>query len=85
MNNNNTAKISIMVRLPRTTVEYLDAESASIEAKHNIRGSRSAIIRGLLDGIAAAHFPASDAGPSSYHLRDAVSAALVSIRQEVRP
>ena len=72
-----TEHVAVMVRLPRRTLEYLDAEIAATEQRQGVRFSRTAVVRGLIEGFAQVNFPVAEAGPSPYHLRDAVTAALL--------
>ena len=78
-------KISCMVLLPVSTAAYLDREVEQINQLYGCRSGKASLLRACADAIAAAKFPAAEAGATPYYLtRRLIQALGATEQQEVK-
>jgi hypothetical protein len=74
-------KTAVLVKLPKRTTAFLDAEVAKTEKRFGVKSGRAPLLRAVAEALEAVRFPL--AYPSPFHLRDELVKALNAI-QEVR-
>ncbi len=75
--NNEKEKTAVLVKLPKRTTVYLDAEVLKIEKKFGAKLGRATVLRSVADAMSVTRFPLGRAaGPHHSHMRDEIVKAL---------
>jgi hypothetical protein len=72
--NSENEKTPVLVKLPKRTTAYLDAEVAKSEKRYGVKSGRATLLRAVADALASVRFPLVQ--PSTTHLRDEIAKAL---------
>jgi hypothetical protein len=79
-------KVPVMVLVPSRTAKFLDGAAVEIQTRYAVRSGKACLLRAFADALAASQFSIAAAGPTNFHLTEALTEALraYSTAPEVR-